>query len=124
MTNNDILKKLRVALQLRNDQIADIVKLTGLNVSPTELSAFFRTEDHRNYRPCGDQFLRAFLDGLIIHLRGDRTATEPATAETVATKAVAPGEGAARAEAARGEVKREEGRADSARPAKEGSRGR
>lgn len=72
MTNNDILKKLRVALRLRNDEIQAIMGLSGLEITLSELDAFFRAEEHRNYRPCGDQALRYFLDGLIIHLRGDK----------------------------------------------------
>src|SRR5688572_22358573 len=70
MTNNDILKKLRVALKLRNDQILEILSLVNFKISPNELSALFRSEDHPNYQPCGDQILRNFLNGLIIHLRG------------------------------------------------------
>ena len=69
MTNNDILKKLRVALKLRDDEIVEILKLANFNVTRTELGALFRREDHPNYKPCGDQLLRNFLDGLIIHLR-------------------------------------------------------
>lgn len=72
LTNNDILKKLRVALQLRDDDIVSILKLKGFEVTKTELSAFFRAEDHPNYRKCGDQFLRNFLDGLIIYKRGEK----------------------------------------------------
>lgn len=70
MTNNDILKKLRVALHLRNDEIIEILKLVDFEISKSELGALFRTEDHRNYKECGDQILRKFLDGLIIHKRG------------------------------------------------------
>jgi uncharacterized protein YehS (DUF1456 family) len=70
MTNNDILKKLRVALHLRNDEIIEIMKLVDLKVSASELGALFRKEDHPNYKECGDQFLRNFLNGLIIHMRG------------------------------------------------------
>jgi uncharacterized protein YehS (DUF1456 family) len=70
MTNNDILKKLRVALQLRNDEIAEILKLVDFKVTESELGALFRSEDHPKYKKCGDQFLRNFLDGLIIHKRG------------------------------------------------------
>jgi uncharacterized protein YehS (DUF1456 family) len=70
MSNNDILKKLRVALKLRDDQIVDILKLVDFNITKTELSAFFRAEEHPNYKDCGDQVLRNFLNGLIIHLRG------------------------------------------------------
>jgi uncharacterized protein YehS (DUF1456 family) len=73
LTNNDILKKLRVALQLRDDDIVKILKLKDFEISKTELSSFFRAEDHPNYRKCGDQLLRNFLDGLIIYKRGDKT---------------------------------------------------
>jgi uncharacterized protein YehS (DUF1456 family) len=70
MTNNDILKKLRVALQLRNDDIVEILKLVDFKVSVSELGAFFRSEDHPKYKECGDQILRNFLNGLIIYKRG------------------------------------------------------
>lgn len=70
MTNNDILKKLRVALHLRNDQIMEIMKLVDFKVTESELGALFRKEDHPKYKECGDQFLRNFLNGLIIHMRG------------------------------------------------------
>jgi len=70
MTNNDILKKLRVALQLKDDDIVKILSLVDFKVTTSELSAIFRKEDHPNYKECGDQLLRNFLNGLIIHLRG------------------------------------------------------
>lgn len=70
MTNNDILKKLRVALQLRDEDIVKILALVDFKITTTELSAIFRKEDHPNYVECGDQLLRNFLNGLIIHLRG------------------------------------------------------
>lgn len=70
MTNNDILKKLRVALKLRNDEIIQILSLVDYKISASELGALFRKEDHPNYKECGDQILRNFLNGLIIHLRG------------------------------------------------------
>ena len=72
MSNNDILKKLRVALKLKNDDIQKILLLANFNVSISELNAFFRNEDHPNFKPCGDQILRNFLNGLIIHLRGPK----------------------------------------------------
>jgi uncharacterized protein YehS (DUF1456 family) len=70
MTNNDIFKKLRVALKLRNDDIISILALVDFHISASELGAIFRKEDHPNYKECGDQLLRNFLNGLIIHLRG------------------------------------------------------
>ena len=70
MTNNDILKKLRVALKLRDDDIVKILELVDFRISKSELGAFFRNEDHPKYMECGDQILRNFLNGLVIHLRG------------------------------------------------------
>ncbi len=70
MTNNDIFKKLRVALQLKDDDIISILKLVDFKISKSELGAIFRKEDHPNYKDCGDQLLRNFLNGLIIYMRG------------------------------------------------------
>lgn len=84
MTNNDIFKKLRVALMLRDDQIVEILELVDFRISKTELSAFFRDERHDNFVQCGDQVLRNFLNGLIIYLRG--TKEEPKIPNTVLDK--------------------------------------
>jgi uncharacterized protein YehS (DUF1456 family) len=70
LSNNDIMKKLRVALKLKDTDIIEILKLAEFETTPTELSAFFRKEDHPNYKQCGDQIVRRFLDGLIIKYRG------------------------------------------------------
>jgi len=70
LSNNDILKKLRVALQLRNDDIIAILKLVEFNISRGALGDIFRNEDHPSFVPAGDQLLRNFLNGLIIHKRG------------------------------------------------------
>lgn len=72
MNNNDIFKKLRVALQLRDDQIVEIMQLVDFRISAAELGAFFRNADHPKYMECGDQVLRNFLNGLVIHLRGTK----------------------------------------------------
>jgi Protein of unknown function (DUF1456) len=72
MTNNDIFKKLRVALMLRDDQIVEILELVDFRITKSELGAFFRDEKHENYMECGDQVLRNFLNGLVIHLRGTK----------------------------------------------------
>lgn len=71
INNNDIMKKLRIALHLRDTDIIEILKLAEFEVSPSEISAIFRKEEQENYRPCGDQLLRRFLDGLIIRNRGE-----------------------------------------------------
>jgi hypothetical protein len=72
MTNNDIFKKLRVALMLRDDQIVEILELVDFRITKSELGAFFRDEKHENYMECGDQVLRNFLNALVIHLRGTK----------------------------------------------------
>ncbi|NHF57850.1 DUF1456 family protein [Flavobacteriaceae bacterium TP-CH-4] len=72
MTNNDVFKKLRVALMLRDEDILEILKLVDFNLGKSELGAFFRKEDHPNYRECGDQILRNFLNGLVLYLRGTK----------------------------------------------------
>ncbi len=72
MTNNDILKKLRIALELKDTDIIEILRLADFEVSSPELSALFRNPENKNYRECGDQLLRRFLDGLIIKKRGLR----------------------------------------------------
>lgn len=70
LTNNDILKKLRVAHKLRNDDIITILKLADFEISKGALGDMFRNEDHDKFVEAGDQILRNFLNGLIIHLRG------------------------------------------------------
>lgn len=72
MTNNDIFKKLRVALQLRDDQIIEILELVDFRISKGEIGNFFRSEDHPKYMECQDQILRNFLNGLVIYLRGTK----------------------------------------------------
>jgi hypothetical protein len=72
MNNNDIFKKLRVALQLRDDQIVAILELVDFRMSKGEIGNFFRNADHPNFMECGDQVLRNFLNGLVIHLRGTK----------------------------------------------------
>jgi uncharacterized protein YehS (DUF1456 family) len=64
VTNNTVLKKLRVAFELKDGDIIALLERTGLKVSKAELGAFFRRPDHRNYRDCGDQLLRYLLRGL------------------------------------------------------------
>lgn len=64
VTNNTVLKKLRVAFELKDSDIVALIEKSGLQVSKTELSALFRSPDHRNFRECGDQFLRNFIKGL------------------------------------------------------------
>lgn len=69
VTNNTVLKKLRVAFELKEDDLVEMIKSVGFEISRPELSALFRKPDHKNFRPCGDQFLRAFLKALTARVR-------------------------------------------------------
>jgi uncharacterized protein YehS (DUF1456 family) len=70
MDNNDILKKLRVALSLRNDDIIEILSLVDFEITKGALGDFFRNPDHPGYVEAKDQVLRNFLNGLVIYKRG------------------------------------------------------
>jgi len=70
ITNNTVLKKLRVAFELKEEDVLQLMAATGFQVSRPELSALFRKSGHPNFRPCGDQFLRNFLKGLTERVRG------------------------------------------------------
>ncbi|MCG4453954.1 MULTISPECIES: DUF1456 family protein [unclassified Pseudomonas] len=70
VTNNMVLKKLRVAFELKEDDMHEIMQSVDCPVSKPEMSALFRKFGHSNYRTCGDQFLRNFLKGLTLRVRG------------------------------------------------------
>jgi len=72
MSNNDIMKKLRVALKLNDQEIVEILKLVDFTITKSELAAIFRNKEHENFKPCGDQILRNFLNGLIVFKRGPK----------------------------------------------------
>jgi len=77
-TNNLILRKLRIALELDDEKMIAVLKLAGVTVSKPQLSAMFRSVEHRNYKECGDQFLRNFIRGLTL---GSSKATRPTAEE-------------------------------------------
>lgn len=64
LNNNLILKKIRVALELREEHLLEIMQIADFKFSKSEMSAFFRKPGSRQYKPCGDQMLRNFLMGL------------------------------------------------------------
>lgn len=68
--NNVVLKKLRVAFELKDVDLHQAFTDAGFPVSKPELSALFRQPGHKNFRPCGDQMLRNFLKGLTLRVRG------------------------------------------------------
>jgi uncharacterized protein YehS (DUF1456 family) len=69
LNNNSILKKMRIALELKEEDMISIMKLVNIVISKSELSALFRNTGHKNFKVCGDQFLRNFLKGLTIRNR-------------------------------------------------------
>jgi uncharacterized protein YehS (DUF1456 family) len=70
ISNNVVLKKLRVAFELKDSDMHQVFADAGFPVSKPELSALFRMPGHKNFRKCGDQMLRNFLKGLTLRVRG------------------------------------------------------
>lgn len=70
LQNNDVLRKLRIALNFKEDDMLAALDSAEFPVSKSELSALFRKKDHRNYKVCGDQLLRNFLNGITKRFRG------------------------------------------------------
>jgi len=70
MTNNEIIKKLRIALDLKELDMIEIFEHADYEIKKSELSGIFRKEGHKNYKECSDQLLTNFLDGYIIYKRG------------------------------------------------------
>ncbi|MCF8253315.1 MAG: DUF1456 family protein [Bacteroidia bacterium] len=70
LNNNTILRKLKIALNLKDDDMLAILKLVDFNFSKHELSAFFRNPSQEQYRLCKDQVLRNFLHGMQLKYRG------------------------------------------------------
>jgi len=64
INNNIVFKKLKIALNYRDEDILEIFKLVDMRISKTELSAFFRNPKQNQFKPCKDQFIRNFLQGL------------------------------------------------------------
>ncbi|WP_300455752.1 DUF1456 family protein [Desulfobacula sp.] len=71
LTNNIIFKKLKIALNLKAEDVLKLLDRADLTMSKHELSAFFRKPGHKNYRDCQDQILRKFLTGMQLTYRPD-----------------------------------------------------
>ena len=69
LTNNIIFRKLKIALDLKAEEILEIMDTTNVRISKHELSAFFRKPDHKHYRDCKDQILRNFINGVQLKYR-------------------------------------------------------
>jgi len=69
LNNNIIFRKLKIALNLKEEDTLALLKLADLTISKHELSAFFRKEGHKHYRVCKDQILRNFIKGMQLKYR-------------------------------------------------------
>lgn len=83
LNNNIILRKLKIALNFKDEDIIKAVDLAGKRLGKAELSSFFRKPDHKNYRACLDQVLRNFLTGVALKNRAKK---EPKETEKPAFK--------------------------------------
>ncbi|MBD3626996.1 DUF1456 family protein [Cyclobacterium sp.] len=72
LSNNIILRKLKIALQLKDEDMLEILELAGRKISKHELSAFFRKPEQSQYRVCKDQIMRNFLQGMQKKYRGNQ----------------------------------------------------
>jgi uncharacterized protein YehS (DUF1456 family) len=66
LNNNSVLRKLKIALSFKDEDIIESLRVSDMRIGKSEVSAFFRDPKHSHYRPCGDQFLRNFLRGLLL----------------------------------------------------------
>lgn len=69
LNNNIVLRKLKIALDLKDEDMLEVLKSAGKEISKHELSAFFRKPTQSQFRPCKDQILRNFLHGLQLNVR-------------------------------------------------------
>lgn len=64
LNNNAVFMKLKIALNLKAEDVLELLKLANFTLGKHELSAFFRKPGHKHYRECKDQVLRNFLQGM------------------------------------------------------------
>jgi len=72
INNNIVFRKLKIALDLKAEDVLSILALAETEISKHELSAFFRKPGHKNYRGCNDQILRNFLNGMQVKYRASQ----------------------------------------------------
>ncbi len=65
-TNNDVLKKVRAALQLHESDVVEILAAGGHTLNKRHVGSFFRKQGNKNFRPCSDGLARAFFEGLAL----------------------------------------------------------
>ncbi|GAA3550169.1 DUF1456 family protein [Zobellella aerophila] len=86
MTNNDILRRIRYALDLPDQQAIELFGLAGIELTEAQLLSLLAKEEEPHYRSCGDEQILGFLDGLILQRRGPKdgdAAPRPAAAEHI-----------------------------------------
>jgi uncharacterized protein YehS (DUF1456 family) len=83
LTNNIVFMKLKIALNLKAEDVIGIMALANFRISKPELSAFFRNPDHKHYRECKDQILRNFLNGVQIKYRPGSLSDYPGRSENL-----------------------------------------
>lgn len=76
LNNNIVFKKLKIALDLKAEDVLNILATADVHISKHELSAFFRKPDHKHYRECKDQILRNFLNGVQLKFRANAPQTQ------------------------------------------------
>ncbi len=84
--NNDILRKIKIALEFKDTDIIELMDVADFKVSKGELSAIFRKKGHRNHKDCGNQFLRNFLQGLALKYHQEKVATGNNAADSKKTE--------------------------------------
>ena len=70
LTNNIVFRKLKIGLDLKAEDVLEMLALSDMRISKHELSALFRKPGHKHFRECNDQILRNFLNGLRLKYRG------------------------------------------------------
>lgn len=71
LTNNEILKKIKIALSLKTEDILELMELAESPISKSELGAVLQKKDHKNYKECGDKYIKKLLQGLTIKFRNN-----------------------------------------------------
>ncbi|MEZ8928849.1 MULTISPECIES: DUF1456 family protein [unclassified Vibrio] len=71
LTNNMIFMKLRIALNMKAEDVLDILEVVGISLSKYEIGAYFRKPENKNYKVCEDQLLCDFLNGVQFTNRPD-----------------------------------------------------
>ncbi len=73
LSNNEVMRKIRIAMSYKDEDMIHALQLADFRISKSELSAFFRKPDHRNFKPAGDQVVRNLLQGMVKKHRPDST---------------------------------------------------